>query len=449
MDYKFLENKINSLWKKGILNDNSHIFFKDINNTLKMVKNMRKYIAKDYKLKNFTNDLIICKNKETYPKIKSLKFKSTKYDLPLTEMDIEKFKKFLYTEKKPTNKDITNYIQKIKKKPLPSTIKLNTYLKKIKENKNKKFLIIGGGPNGLFIASYLNYIYNNSYNGVTKENKIDILLLDNMIVKEGLRKPYTRNRRFAFGEFTLSIIYKFLYCTTGQIALESINYIEYLAYIQLYMNKIPLYFTRKYEKWEDICKLVDEYNFDVVFDSTGGRLDVPQFKISKNYLNSIKDVEQDNRKIEINGDNITLKSYITNDPLLHMFSVEFYNKNKELLLNYEDILTLHTCDIDIYHNYSKKLLNKTKLLEISNLITDKIDRKVLNNISQIPNIKYYKINYIPVQMHHKIKIARVFNYKNKNFLYIGSGDTIFHSHFTTGSGINRLFNFIVRILYLF
>lgn len=449
MNYRLLENRIDSLWKRGVLNDNSHIFFKDINNVLNIVKDMRKGVAEDYKIKDFTNDIVICKNRDTYPKIHDLKFRSTEYDLPLTEKDIEDFSNFLYTKKRPTNNDIINYIEKIRNKPLPSTIKLDKYLEKIRDSKNKKILIIGGGPNGLFIASYLNYIYNQSYNGIIKDDKIDILLIDNMIVKEGFRKPYTRNRRFAFDEFSLSIIYRFLYCNADDFPMEPIKYIEYLAYIKLYMNKIPMYFTKKYEDWTDICELINEYKFDVVFDSTGGRLNVPQFKIPKNYLSSIKNITENNREIAINGDNIILKSNLPNDPVMNMFSLEFYDKNRELLNDYDDIRTMHTCDIDIYHHYSGKLLNRGDLLKISDLIIDKIDKRTFKNVLKNDNIKYYKINYIQLKMHHKIKIAKEFKYKNKKFLYIGSGDTIFHSHFITGAGINRLFNFIVRVLYLF
>ena len=40
-------------------------------------------------------------------------------------------------------------------------------------------------------------------------------------------------------------------------------------------------------------------------------------------------------------------------------------------------------------------------------------------------------------MKHAIEISRVVNHQNHNFLYIASGDTIYHSHFITGSGLNR------------
>ena len=32
----------------------------------------------------------------------------------------------------------------------------------------------------------------------------------------------------------------------------------------------------------------------------------------------------------------------------------------------------------------------------------------------------------------------------RKILFIGAGDTIFHSHFITGSGLNRIFDFTVK-----
>ena len=47
-------------------------------------------------------------------------------------------------------------------------------------------------------------------------------------------------------------------------------------------------------------------------------------------------------------------------------------------------------------------------------------------------------------MKHAIEISRVVNYKEHNFIYVASGDTIYHSHFITGSGLNRTITFAVK-----
>ena len=48
-------------------------------------------------------------------------------------------------------------------------------------------------------------------------------------------------------------------------------------------------------------------------------------------------------------------------------------------------------------------------------------------------------------MRHQIKISDTFNVGKRKILLIGAGDTIFHSHFVTGAGLNRIFDFTVKI----
>jgi hypothetical protein len=49
---------------------------------------------------------------------------------------------------------------------------------------------------------------------------------------------------------------------------------------------------------------------------------------------------------------------------------------------------------------------------------------------------------------HAIEIAKVFKVKNKQILYIGAGDTIFHSHWFTGAGLNRTLDFTTKTSHL-
>ena len=47
-------------------------------------------------------------------------------------------------------------------------------------------------------------------------------------------------------------------------------------------------------------------------------------------------------------------------------------------------------------------------------------------------------------MKHALIVSKVIDFQNNKMLYIGSGDTIFHGHFVTGSGLNRTVSFAVK-----
>ena len=47
-------------------------------------------------------------------------------------------------------------------------------------------------------------------------------------------------------------------------------------------------------------------------------------------------------------------------------------------------------------------------------------------------------------MRHSIECSRVVNHNSHKYLYIGAGDTIFHSHWVVGAGLNRTIDFAVK-----
>lgn len=454
MDYHQLEKEINKLWNNGIMKNGNHIFFKDIKTTEININNYRKAISEYYNIKTYPTTIQECSSLllKKYPKIKLSELPKPELNNPLTFEDIIDMAKYLKNNE-PDSVSILKMIHDIKNRPLPSSIELSDYIKFLKNNKKtkneKRFLIMGAGPNGLFIAILLNHIFNNKVDGIENVPNAKILVIDNRITEEGFRQPYTRTRVFVYSSILLTYLYKYLYCKNplhnqgGQI-----NYIEYLGYIELFNLGIPICFTNKYETKESIMKLIDECNFDVLFDGTGGRLNITN--ISSSYpLNKELPIKKNGYILERNGGNeIILKSEITNNPYTMIYNIQLFDKDKEYI-GYRDLFTLYTCDIKLYGHYSDGLINKKQIEKIEKLIKDPIDKIIIHEvIKKNRNIKYLRIQPIPVYMHHLIKLAEVMKTKkNKEFLYIASGDTLFHSHFVTGAGINRLFNFITRIVY--
>ena len=56
----------------------------------------------------------------------------------------------------------------------------------------------------------------------------------------------------------------------------------------------------------------------------------------------------------------------------------------------------------------------------------------------------FKIDVWSIYIRHAIKICDIIKVNNKKVLYVGAGDTIFHSHFIVGAGLNRILDFTVK-----
>lgn len=57
-------------------------------------------------------------------------------------------------------------------------------------------------------------------------------------------------------------------------------------------------------------------------------------------------------------------------------------------------------------------------------------------------IKYIHLSFITSHIHHKLQTSHIIN---SNLMYVGIGDTIFHSHYITGAGLARLFQYTKQI----
>jgi hypothetical protein len=198
--------------------------------------------------------------------------------------------------------------------------------------------------------------------------------------------------------------------------------------------------------WNDYKKIIEKGCFDVVFDCTGGRLNHDAIKnidaswLNKINLNGIRDITvlKDQNLVLIEND----KDHILN----------YFFASMEIYIN-DSILTYHSkYDIDLNNGTDLMFLNKTKnkyykyrdAITIISGIKDDVNRNFLYTMIQNHNNYLIKFDVWGVYIRHQIKISDVININNKKILFVGAGDTIFHSHFITGAGLNRIFDFTVK-----
>jgi hypothetical protein len=420
-----LVNLCNKIFYNFIFNDNEHVILQD----LEILENRNQF--SNIKLNNLPDLLPDLPNLNME---QSCKYKSSMY------LDEE----LIYTlynniKHKTIQREIEQELDKIIYYNLPSTLNDLDDLKYLLDIRKTNILILGAGPNGLFLANYLNLLYN---------NKVNILVLDNRTSEESYREPYIRSRTFAIGVPSyFSLILPKITCFSKWVLIQ-IRYLEILLYLKSFTDNIPMYFTKKYSKYGDVQKLIKKYNFKVCFDSTGGRIKTPfvvkNFKFPDNFK-----FKKNNHELILEN-NLLKINWLDNKHKKYLF-IYFLNKNfKSLFINYYDVFPIMNDD-------DYKLLNNICIdkKHISHIIKKIIDIKlkkflitILNMLKDdiYNNISYINLTTTEVKLYSQLKIAFLIN--NKKCAWIGAGDTIFHSHYLLGSGLTRTLTLSSKIINL-
>lgn len=414
-----IKNNINHKFRKFI-RKNIHPFFRDIS-----IVNKK---SDDYI--NYQNNYII--NKINYKELKEIPNdinNSKNKDEILNISELKKINK----ELNKTN----NYINIFK-----IVTKIAKYI--IKDNdvnidkNNKTILIIGAGPIGLFMACYLKITFDD----------INVIIYDNKIEKPGFRKPYNRVRPFSTSSNYLSLIIPKLYCLSNyDYIFINIFLLEYLLYsIAILDYNIPIYY-RDYD-WNDYKNIIEKDNIDIVFDCSGGRLKTdifnnidtnwlndPNFKINKNLMKQLHIDEKNNlvHLIDYPKDNIFKKNH-------YYGSLNIYNKENNFI-DKIDIDIMNMDDLMYFQKIKKKKFNYNNTLNIIQGIKDDTCRNFIYNILTDKQKKYNDLHFSfdvwGIYIRHIIQPCEIFKVNNKDRLYIAVGDSMFHSHFITGAGLNR------------
>lgn len=422
-----LVNLCNKIFYDFIFNGDEHIILQD----LEILDNRNQFSNSNMKLNNL-HDLL--PDSPDLNMIPSCKYKSSMY---LDEGLI--YSLYNNIKHKTVQREIEQELDKIIYYNLPSTLDGLDDLNYLKNIHKTNILILGAGPNGLFLANYLNLMY---------KNKVNILVLDNRILKESYREPYTRSRTFAIGiPSYFSLILPKITCFSKWVLIQ-IRYLEILLYLKSFTDNIPMYFTKKYSKYSDVQELIKKYNFKVCFDSTGGKIKTPFVVKNFNFPDNFK--FKKNKHELIRENNLLKINWPDNNHKKYLF-IYFLNKQfKSLFVNYYDVFPI--TNEDDYKLLNNICIDKKHIINIINKITDNKLKKFLITIIRIlkddiyNNISYINLTTAEVKLYSQLKIAFLVN--NKKCAWIGAGDTIFHSHYLIGSGLTRTISLSSKIINL-
>lgn len=346
-------------------------------------------------------------------------------DPPITEEEIQKLYEYYQIPRSRSNLSaklapyINKCLQADKKLPKEATI-----------------LIIGGGPAGMYAALYAKQLLPNA----------SILVIDNYIVKEGLRKPFSRMRNYSINEYDL--VYTNIYVPCWREFGYYIRDMEFFLYIHCKYLNIKFAFTKKYNTWKSIHALSKSLKTKVIIDATGGRLtDVPKPKHIPS-LPSIfpKSVKMKNKdyKIAISPANpnevILLPIHNKKYPKNHYYlAVDIFKNNKPLKNLITDLKTKEE------YNFWKRIDNQCLYFKDLYDLKDPYVSDILSWFKKYAKSRniFGKFRIFDANLHHALTISRVIS---PDLIYIGIGDTIFHSHFYTGAGLGRTLFLVRKIL---
>tara|TARA_A100001015_G_scaffold296674_1_gene377251 strand:- start:2758 stop:4107 length:1350 start_codon:yes stop_codon:yes gene_type:complete len=426
-----------------LFNMPKHPFFMDLIRVEKISKNYIEY-------QNSSIKEIVPYKKTSIPKEEKINIKSKK---ELSDNKLKKLNSQLKVNLSFIN--ILKLVSEISKYVIKSNVSnYDKLFNNFKKDKNKiNIAIIGAGPVGLFLAIYLNIYYNKG--SLNNYPKVNIVIFDNRIEKSKFRKPYSRYRPFSTSSNFLPIVLPKLYCyQKNQESLYlNIFLLEYMLFTKARLeHNIPFIFENY--KWDDYKNIIEKGDIDVMFDCTGGRLNPNIFNnINTKWLNKINKV---NKK---------LKKQLHIDKKNNLVKIEDYPKDKTFKKNHyygslmvydKDLNFGNKYDIDINDISDLKLLLKikkkyysiTNVLNIVSNFKDYTCRNFLNTILQKNKMNYennlFSFDVWEIYIRHCIQPCEIFSINKKNILYIGAGDTIFHSHFITGAGLNRTLNFSIK-----
>jgi len=331
--------------------------------------------------------------------------------------------------------EITHELNKLENYNLPSTIK---NIDKINLKDSTNILIIGGGPIGLFTSIYLNKVY---------KNAVNILLIDNRIKEEGIRLPYSRVSHLSIDLEELKLFFSNIVClefyhniSNNPHHFTCINILENLLYIYIYHHKIPIYFTKKLDSFQEVKKYAIEKNFNYIFDCTGGRLN-PNFTINKEIKWNQYKFKKNNYEVKYVGNNL-YKFFINNKEYKHTTVVlHLYDKNKkEYIIGnlFADIN--NKSDENLIEKYKNILMRKEDYINLASHIQDFNLRNLFYYILQERKAlgitlhpKYIKITSFITCSNHVKQVAKILN---KKMIYIGLGDTLGNSEYGIFFGLN-------------
>ena len=287
--------------------------------------------------------------------------------------------------------DMTNYA-------MPSPLEPDADWKKFDGNAIN-VMILGTGPVGLYTALYLNHIYNKDTELATEFTfrKINILLVDNRIYKEGVKMPYSRSTQFGFNIEELQPFLQHIFCwnmeKSDTRAFDYIHVLENLLYTVAYNFKIPMKFTKQLEDPAALKAFVAKEKINVIFDCTGGRTRIPMSLPVRWNKYSLK---EETGEVRLNVDTNYYEYCEKGTPFTtQVLRLQLFDKDrKELLVGNEFAEPTDPSDIALADKYNNQCFRTKDFLQVASAFQKEKIRYLFPHMLEVAKLKQTDIDSV-------------------------------------------------------
>lgn len=329
---------------------------------------------------------------------------------------------------------------------LPSTIKdpVNQFTPD-----TYNILIVGAGPVGLYTALYFYHYLNNV---VKKPWKL--LVVDNRVVQEGLRLPYTRLTQFGFNKTDLQPFIPKISCWKSEAGdmnrhFDFIAYLENFMYILAFHKRIPMYFTKTLETYDSVLHFAENHGINLILDCTGGRLRraPPQSSLDWSDINMTKsscEVKQDPEgwfRLHENG-----KPYVYTTYAIKLLD----KRHKEIPVGNLFSHPSHQSDVELMKQYQGLCMTRKEYDGVALSFRGKSLRALLPALInsqglQEQDVAYVVITPFDVFSHHAPAAAESID---EDRVYVGLGDTLGTSEYGIHFGLRTALIYSRHLVHL-
>lgn len=338
--------------------------------------------------------------------------------------------------------DILNLLRKIYHKNIPSSITNKQF-----HNKHNKdainVLIVGGGPIGLFTALYLDHYYK-----IQRNEAINVLLIDNRIKCESIRKPFTRRSKFGYHLNHIIAFLPRIMCWLNNLDIENfddrnfgfIHELEYLLYLVAFNREIKMYFTKQYNSFDKITNFAKNHNYQYLFDCTGGRLKA-RFKMNLKWKNIESFTNYGRYSLKLKDG--YYKAYLNDKPYEHYtILLKLYDKNGNIIPTGNIFCTYYTLDdLNLVLKYKNHCMTLKQYLYLAQNFKSAELRYLINitllfgyNCNNLNIVSYIELSTFISQSKH---IRQPAKYLGDNLLYVAMGDTLGSSEYGIHFGMKK------------